>query len=131
MNVNVNLKWWRGRITWRSGLVATASLLALILLLPALMTKETALEITLASERGSLPDGFYIYQRLDERGIRIKSITPARDSLIILLDSPEQAVAAQHALEDLLPDNYQISRSRQYPRWHWLPYPHNANARVG
>ncbi|NDL63575.1 EnvZ/OmpR regulon moderator MzrA [Acerihabitans arboris] len=129
--MNVNVKWFRERFTWRSGLMATVALLALVLLLPALMTKETALEITLASERGSLPDGFYIYQRLDERGIRIKSITPARDSLIILLDSPEQALAAQHALEDLLPDNYSISRSRQYPRWHWLPYLHNGNAKVG
>ncbi|WP_410013389.1 EnvZ/OmpR regulon moderator MzrA [Sodalis sp. C49] len=129
--MNVNVKWRRGWMTWRAGLVATASLLVLILLLPALMTKETALEITLASERGSLPDGFYIYQRLDERGIRIKSITPARDSLIILLDTPEQALAAQRALEDLLPENYSVSRSRHYPRWHWLPYLHTGNARVG
>lgn len=128
--MNVNVKWLRGRMTWRSGLAATAALLVLILLLPALMTKETALEITLASERGSLPDGFYIYQRLDERGIRIKSITPARDSLIILLDTPEQALAAQHALEELLPENYSISRSRHYPHWRWLPYLHNVNARI-
>ncbi|QWA11842.1 EnvZ/OmpR regulon moderator MzrA [Sodalis ligni] len=108
------------KISWRSGLTAVMALLLVLVLAPALFTKETALQITLANERGSLPDGFYIYQRLDERGIRIKSITPAKDSLIILLDSPEQASAAQTALEDLLPETYRISHSRQYPRWRWL-----------
>ncbi|WP_213990844.1 EnvZ/OmpR regulon moderator MzrA [Sodalis sp. dw_96] len=114
------LTWLQNKISWRSGLTALVALLFVLILLPVLFTKETALQITLASERGSLPDGFYIYQRLDERGIKIKSITPAKDSLIILLDSPEQASAAQTALEELLPDTYQISHSRQYPRWRWL-----------
>ncbi len=114
------LNWFQDRVFSRSGLTALMALLIVSLLLPALFNKETALQITLASERGSLPDGFYIYQRLDERGIRIKSITPAKDSLIILLDSPEQASAAQIALQDLLPDTYRISHSRQYPRWLWL-----------
>lgn len=108
------------KISWRSGLSAVIALVLVVLLMPAMLNRETALQITLASERGSLPDGFYIYQRLDERGIRIKSITPAKDSLVILLDTPEQALAAQTALKDLLPDNYSISRSRQYPRWLWL-----------
>ncbi len=114
------LNWLQDRVFWRSGLTALLALLLVLLLLPALFNKETALQITLASERGSLPDGFYIYQRLDERGIRIKSITPAKDSLIVLLDSPEQASAAQIALQDLLPGAYRISHSRQYPRWLWL-----------
>ncbi len=117
--------------SWRVVLVVTASLMALTLLLPVLFSNETTLEITLAGERGSLPDGFYIYQRLDERGIRIKSITPAKDSLVILLESPEQAMAAQNALHDLLPADYYISRGRQFPRWRWLTYLQKETARLG
>lgn len=114
------MRWLQSRISLRSGLTLAAALVAAALLLPALFTKEAALQITLASERGSLPDGFYIYQRLDERGIRIKSITPAKDSLVIQLDSPEQANAAQSALEELLPENYRISHRLHYSRWLWL-----------
>ena len=114
------LNWLQNKMSWRSGLLTVVALLIVLMLLPALFTREIALQITPASERGSLPDGFYIYQRLDERGIRIKSITPAKDSLIILLDSPEQASAAQTALEEVLPDTYRVSHSRQYPRWLWL-----------
>ncbi|XBS69355.1 EnvZ/OmpR regulon moderator MzrA [Acerihabitans sp. KWT182] len=110
------------KLSRRSWPAAAAALLVMLLLplLPALFTRETALQITLASEQEALPDGFYIYQRLNERGIKIKSITPAKDSLIILLDSPEQAPAAQATLEELLPNAYRISRSRQYPHWLWL-----------
>jgi hypothetical protein len=114
------VRWLRSRFSLRSGLTLIAALVAAALLLPALFTKEAALQITLASERGSLPDGFYIYQRLDERGIKVKSITPARDSLIIQLDSPDQATAAQSALQDLLPENYSISHCLHYSRWLWL-----------
>ncbi|WP_413736892.1 EnvZ/OmpR regulon moderator MzrA [Sodalis sp. RH21] len=127
----MKIPWLAGRFSWRTGMVLLASVLALVLLLPLCLGNETSLEITLASEKGSLPDGFYIYQRLDERGIRIKSITPAKGSLVILLDSPEQAVEAQNALQDLLPSTYYISRSRQYPRWRWLSYWHGQNARLG
>lgn len=127
----MNLKRPRGGWSWRATLLLVVPLLALALLSPVLLSKDTTLEITLASERGSLPDGFFIYQRLDERGIRIKSITPAKDSLVILLDSPEQALAAQHALEDLLPSDYYISRGRQFPRWHWLLYLRGESARLG
>ncbi|MEA9390388.1 EnvZ/OmpR regulon moderator MzrA [Acerihabitans sp. TG2] len=117
--------------SWRALLLVTACLLTLTLLLPVMLNHDTSLEITLANERGALPDGFYIYQSLDERGIRIKSITPAKDSLVILLESPEQALAAQNALRDLLPADYAISQRRQFYRWHWLTYLHDENAQLG
>ncbi|TKI06939.1 EnvZ/OmpR regulon moderator MzrA [Martelella alba] len=107
-------------LPWRLGLAAAAVLLVAAIAALALLRKETALQITLAGDQGSLPDGFYLYQRLDERGIRIKSITPAKDGMVILLESPDQAPAALSALRDLLPRDYSISRSRQYPRWIWL-----------
>lgn len=120
-----------GRVTWRSCLAVTALLFALVLLMPALMPQETALEISLAGERGSLPDGFYIYQSLNERGIKIKSITPSKDSLVVMLDSSEQALAAQSALQELLPDDYAISRAPESPRWRWLKYWQNHSTSVG
>ncbi len=104
----------------RYGVLALVTILAFCLLLPALLNKETALEIKLASEHGSLPDGFYVYQLLNGRGIKIKSITPARDSLIILLDTPEQALAAQRALKDDLKGDYSILPSDRQTTGHWL-----------
>lgn len=50
-----------------------------------------------------LPDGFYIYQRLNEHGIAIKSITPAQNSLIVRLASSEQSVEARDILRVSLP----------------------------
>ncbi|MEL4888255.1 EnvZ/OmpR regulon moderator MzrA [Pectobacterium betavasculorum] len=51
----------------------------------------------------ALPDGFYVYQRLNEKGIAIKSITPEQDSLIVRLASPEQSIAARDVLRLSLP----------------------------
>lgn len=51
----------------------------------------------------ALPDGFYVYQRLNEKGIAIKSITPEQDSLIVRLVSPEQSIAARDVLRLSLP----------------------------
>ncbi|MEH2920543.1 EnvZ/OmpR regulon moderator MzrA [Samsonia erythrinae] len=51
----------------------------------------------------TLPDGFYVYQRLNEKGISIKSITPEQDSLIVRLASPEQSLVAKDVLRQSLP----------------------------
>ncbi|MEH0873602.1 EnvZ/OmpR regulon moderator MzrA [Pectobacterium cacticida] len=51
----------------------------------------------------ALPDGFYVYQRLNEKGIEIKSITPEQDSLVVRLVSPEQSIAARDILRLSLP----------------------------
>lgn len=56
----------------------------------------------------ALPDGFFVYQSLNERGIRIKSITPLQDGLIVQLDSREQRQLAERALQDILPVGFSI-----------------------
>lgn len=56
----------------------------------------------------ALPDGFFVYQSLNERGIRIKSITPLQDGLIVQLDSREQRLLAERALQDILPMGFSI-----------------------
>ncbi len=42
-----------------------------------------------------LPNGFFLYQRLDEHGIHIKSIKPKGASLLFRLDPPEQQLLAR------------------------------------
>ncbi|WKV52575.1 MULTISPECIES: EnvZ/OmpR regulon moderator MzrA [Dickeya] len=64
---------------------------------------EVMLHITPLHQGAPLPDGFYIYQRLNERGIAIKSITPENDSIIVRLSSPEQSGAAREILSTALP----------------------------
>lgn len=56
----------------------------------------------------TLPDGFFVYQSLNERGIHIKSITPLQDGLIVQLDSIEQRMQAEQALQDILPMGFSI-----------------------
>ncbi|WP_308167210.1 MULTISPECIES: hypothetical protein [Symbiopectobacterium] len=43
---------------------------------PSRQQDETLLHIFPHHQGAPLPDGFYVYQRLNERGIVIKSITP-------------------------------------------------------
>lgn len=71
---------------------------------------ETALQIRIESENlgRSLPDGFYVYRGLNQRGIHIKSIIPEKHSLIVKFDSGEQRKLAEGALRDILPTGYLI-----------------------
>ena len=90
-----------------------ASLLVLTLavtLLPTWLQYESTLQIRTQQQGGSLPDGFYVYQNLHAQGIRIKSITPDRNTLVIKLDSPEQGEAAEKVLRQLLPYGFDIAR---------------------
>lgn len=69
-----------------------------------------ALQIRPVRAGVALPDGFYVYQSLNQRGIRIQSITPVQDGLIVELDSLEQRELAEHALMDILPLGFSIQR---------------------
>ncbi len=92
------------RPRWQYALMLSLLLLALAsVLAPYILRTENELRIHVVQQGLSLPDGFYVYQRLDERGIRIKSITPEGDGLVIRLDSPEQQLLAREALENILP----------------------------
>ncbi|RLM29151.1 modulator protein [Brenneria salicis ATCC 15712 = DSM 30166] len=85
--------------------------LLLLIALPILVISQSPhryqndamLHIKPRYQGAALPDGFYIYQQLNERGIAIKSITPAQDSLVVRLASPEQSVAARDILRLSLP----------------------------
>src|SRR5471030_3357498 len=78
-----------------------------------------ALQIRPARAGLTLPDGFFVYQSLNERGIRIKSITPLQDGLIVQLDSREQRLLAERALQDILPMGFSIKLCEQpkSPLW--------------
>ncbi|PKH22552.1 modulator protein [Enterobacterales bacterium CwR94] len=79
-------------------------------LLPALFRTETALQIRASRQGMTLPDGFYVYQRLSAEGIRIKSITPASDALVVTLESQEQDAEAIQALYRVLPPGFTIAK---------------------
>lgn len=115
----------------RTRLLAGVAVVALIFLLPTMFNNDTALEISRASERGSLPDGFYLYQLLDDRGIRVKSITPADNRLIIQLDTPEQAQAAQLVLQHHLPLGLSVVKRQKFTGWQRLYRPMAEVVRLG
>ncbi|MFS2221215.1 EnvZ/OmpR regulon moderator MzrA [Pantoea sp. B65] len=89
-------------------MLGALALLAMALM-PALYRHETALQIRASRQGTSLPDGFYVWQRLNAQGIQIKSITPEHDALVIKFDSQEQSTAAQKALRELLPYGFEIA----------------------
>ncbi|MGK2888144.1 MAG: hypothetical protein ACSLEN_00515 [Candidatus Malihini olakiniferum] len=70
------------------------------------------------TERCPLPDGFYVYKRLNERGIAIKS-TPAPDSLIVRLASPKQTFGAREALLSSLTQEKIITQQPSKPASFW------------
>ena len=67
-----------------------------------------ALQIRPARAGVALPDGFYVYQGLSQRGIRIKSITPLNDGLVVQLDSAAQRQMAETVLQDILPAGFVV-----------------------
>lgn len=109
------------RPRWQYVLMLSLLLLALAtVLVPYILRTENELRIHAVHQGLSLPDGFYVYQRLDERGIRIKSITPESDGLVIRLDSPEQQMLAREALKNILPPGYVIALNNpQFPGY-WV-----------
>ncbi|QCR37319.1 EnvZ/OmpR regulon moderator MzrA [Nissabacter sp. SGAir0207] len=94
---------WR----WLAGLMLAFAVLGL-LALPRGASQESALTIRPERRGQTLPDGFFVYQTLDQRGIRIKSITPENDTLIIRLASPQQQQQAREALSLILPQGYTV-----------------------
>lgn len=89
-------------------LVVCFSALMLVAFIPTLFRNDTALQIRASRQGTTLPDGFYVYQRLNAEGIRIKSITPDNDSLVIRFDTEEQSMAAEKVLHQLLPYGFDI-----------------------
>ena len=96
------------------------SALVLVMVLPALFRSETALQIRASRQGTVLPDGFYVYQRLNAEGIHIKSITPDNNSLVIKFDSLEESTAAEKVLRALLPEGFDIARLEQPSSSEWI-----------
>ena len=109
------------RPRWQYALMLSLLLLALATaLVPYILRTESELRIHALHHGLSLPDGFYVYQRLDERGIRIKSITPEGDGLVIRLDTPEQQLLAREALKNILPPGYVIALNEPLLPGYWV-----------
>ncbi|CCV44948.1 EnvZ/OmpR regulon moderator MzrA [Yersinia enterocolitica] len=118
----INFRGRFGRPVWHYLILpVTVLLLAALLFTPIIMRTESALKIRPNQQGLSLPDGFSLYQHLDQRGIRIKSITPENDSLVVSLESPEQQQEAITALQDILPSGYVIVSSESKKRQRLLP----------
>ncbi|WP_034911861.1 EnvZ/OmpR regulon moderator MzrA [Erwinia sp. 9145] len=102
----------RSRLTRRAVafLLAGALVLLLMTTLPMLFHNDTALKIEPSRQGVSLPDGFYVWQRLSAQGIHIKSITPDNNTLIIQFESSEQSAAAEKVLRQLLPYDFEIAQ---------------------
>lgn len=99
--------------------VLAATTLALCSGIPA---KETTIEIRVASQGNSLPDGFYVWHHLDANGIGFKSITPKNNNLLITFASSAQSDAAKEVLYRALPGGYVIdqqnnSNNQDVPTW--------------
>lgn len=85
------------------------------LLLPGLLKKESSLQIRAAYVGQPVPDGFYLYQKLGQSGIVIKSITPAEQGLIVHLEHPEQQDAARRVLYSALPPGFRVAAVSRPP----------------
>ncbi|PIJ50225.1 hypothetical protein BL250_12575 [Erwinia sp. OLTSP20] len=97
----IRLKWW----PW---LLIALFFIFSISALPYLIPDDNGIQIRASSQGITLPDGFYLYQSLNDHDIHIKSITPEENSLVIRFDSTEQSEAAQQLLHQLLPEGFEI-----------------------
>ena len=91
-------------------LVISFAALMMVILLPSIFRNETALQIRVSRQGTTLPDGFYVYQRLNAEGIPIKSITPDNNALVIRFDTEEQSIAAEKVLHQMLPYGFDIGQ---------------------
>ena len=93
--------------------VAGALALLAVIIVPSLMQHDTVVKIRVAHSGTNLPDGFYLYQQLSAQGVRIKSITPSGDALVIHFENEEQSLAAQKVLRRLLPQGFVVASGPQ------------------
>lgn len=88
------------------GVIAIASLT----IWSGMPSKDTTIEISVARQGNSLPDGFYVWHHLDANGIGFKSITPQNNNLLITFASSAQSEAAKKVLHRALPGGYVIDQ---------------------
>ena len=105
---------------WPGVLMLVAIVAMFGLALWHLPVPASALQIRPARTGTSLPDGFYVYQSLSQRGIHIKSITPLNDGLVVQLDSSSERKLAEEALQDILPPGFMIQYYEQPTAKAWI-----------
>ena len=105
---------------WPGMLMLIAIVAMFALALSHLPVPASALQIRPARTGTSLPDGFYVYQSLSQRGIHIKSITPLNDGLVVQLDSSSQRELAEEALQDIFPPGFMIQYCEPPHAKEWL-----------
>lgn len=99
----------KGYILWPVTFVVLLMLSTVaVIAFPTVPATIEAFKITPANPGEDLPDGFYLYQGLSQRGVEIESITPANNSLVVKLHSQRQQHLAQETLKALLPGGYNI-----------------------
>lgn len=113
-------KWLTGHRRLLPWIMLGALALLALALMPAIYRNETALQIRPSRQGISLPDGFYVWQRLNAQGIQIKSITPDRDALVIKFESQEQSLAAQKVLREILPYGFEIAQMDASSSKNWF-----------
>jgi len=94
---------------WLTALALAALVVFFIFIM--LPTKNT-LQIIANKPGFKLPDGFAVYQDLDEQKIRIKSITYENDALVISFESTEYQQQAMEVMQSILPIGYDIVPSQ-------------------
>jgi TRAP-type C4-dicarboxylate transport system permease small subunit len=89
---------------------------------PAMSTQEqyTALQILPSQPGVELPDGFFLYQALNSRGVQITSIIPEHNSLVVKLNSMEQQNQARKILQAILPFGFIIKACQPQQRDPWV-----------
>ncbi|AMH20152.2 modulator protein [Hafnia paralvei] len=99
------------RLGWKRALLLLALIIGVFAwwIAPHLTHKETTLQISATQAGLATPDGFFVYQKLDEHGISIKSITPDSNGLLVHLAKPEQQEEAMQVLQSVLPRGYSIA----------------------
>lgn len=105
---------------YASILLAAVGLFVNFFVFPPASPIDNALQISSSQVGQELPDGFYLYQGLNQRGITVQSITRKNNMLIVALSSSAQRQQAQNALKQILPIGYEINVSTLPQQTEWV-----------
>jgi len=119
--INNNAKILRRMFIYASILLAVLGLFIVgIVVSPPTTPNDNALQISSSQVGQELPDGFYLYQGLNQRGITVQSITRENNMLVVALSSSEQRQQAQNVLKQILPVGYEINVSTLPQQTEWV-----------
>ncbi|CAK9886099.1 MAG: Modulator protein MzrA [Candidatus Erwinia impunctatus] len=102
-------RWWQHAI-----ILVLVSVAVLYSLSPFCLKTESTLRILATQPSATPPDGFYVYQQLNEKGVALKSITPGDHSLLIKFDSEAEGEKAEKILHSMFPHEFTVSPLKVY-----------------